>query len=361
MIQKVTLGKTGLEVRRLGFGGIPIQRVSEKEAVETVIHAIEQGIDFIDTSRAYTTSETRIGLALKETGKAVILATKSQQQSADKIREDVETSLKELQRDKIELYQCHFVRDLDAYRRVISKGGALEALLKARDEGLIEHIGITSLSLDVLDRIIDDGLFETIMVCYSFLERKAEELVIPKALANNIGVIVMKAFSGGVIDNASLALKYALALEGTVVIPGVETKAIFDENWRVFSGDLTLSNEERRRIAQLQQQLDKQFCRRCDYCQPCPEEIPIQHIIGIKSMVKRMGPSILNRGWPKAAVDKARECTECGQCLERCPYELPIPDLIKENLKWVDERIDWEKGTLGPQEERISRINDEIA
>ena len=339
MLQKIILGTTGLEVTRLGFGGIPIQRVSEREAVETVIHALAQGVDFIDTSRAYTTSEARIGMALRETGHKAILATKSQQQEADRIRADVEISLKELQRDKIELYQCHFVRDIDAYRKVVSKEGALEGLIKARDEGIIEHIGITSHSLEVLDRIIDDGLFETIMVCYSLLEPKAEERIIPKALEHDMGVIVMKAFSGGVINDATLALKYALALEGTVVIPGVETTAFFDENWRVFLGDLTLSAEERRKITAIRKEQDKQFCRRCDYCQPCPEGIPIQHIIGIKAMVKRMGPSILTRGWPKEAVEKARGCTECGQCLERCPYGLPIPDLIRENLRWVDERI----------------------
>ena len=177
MTGKVILGKTGIEIKRLGFGGIPIQRVDERQAVETVIHAIERGVDFIDTSRAYTTSETRIGMALRETGQGVILATKSLEQSADKVRKDVKVSLKELQRDKIELYQCHFIKDFDAYHRVTSKGGALEGLLKARDEGLIEHVGITSHNLDVLDRAIDDGLFETIMVCYSFLEFKAENTV----------------------------------------------------------------------------------------------------------------------------------------------------------------------------------------
>ncbi|MBW2544791.1 MAG: aldo/keto reductase [Deltaproteobacteria bacterium] len=339
MTEKVILGNTGIKVTRLGFGGIPIQRVSEKEAVETVIHAIDRGVDFIDTSRAYTTSETRIGIALRETGKDIVLATKSQQHSADKMRRDVEISLKELQRDKIELYQCHFIRDFDVYKKITSRGGALEGLLKARDEGLIEHIGITSHSLDVLDRVIDDGLFETIMVCYSFLEPKAAERVIPRALANNIGVIVMKVFSGGVIDNARLAIKYALAPEGTVVIPGVESKEIFDENWEIYHGDPTLSRKEREEIRAIQSEFGKQFCRRCDYCQPCPEGIPIQHVIGIKSMVKRMGPDILQKGFPKIAIEQARNCTECGQCLERCPYELPIPELIKKTLEWVDEQL----------------------
>ncbi len=310
------------------------------------MHAIERGVDFIATSRAYTTSEPRIGIALRETGKDIVLATKSQQHSADKVRRDIEISLKELQREKIELYQCHFIRDFDTYKKITSKGGALEGLLKARDEGLIDHIGITSHSLDVLDRVIDDGLFETIMVCYSFLEPKAEERVIPRALAGDIGVIAMKAFSGGVIDNARLALKYTLALEGTVVIPGIEAKELFDENWEVFIDDLTLGRKEREEIRAIQGEFDKQFCRRCDYCQPCPEGIPIQHVIGIKSMVKRMGPGILKEGWPKFAIEQARNCTECGECMERCPYELPIPELIKENLRWVNEQVDWAEGLL---------------
>ncbi len=305
MKRQVTLGRAGIRVTRLGFGGIPIQRVSEREAVETVIRAIERGVDFIDTSRAYTTSERRIRIALRETGKKVVLATKSQQHSTDKMRKDVETSLKELQREKIELYQCHFIRDFDAYKKITSKGGALEGLLRAREEGLIEHIGITSHSLDLLDR-----------------------------------VIVMKAFSGGVIDNPRLALKYALALEGTVVIPGVETPELFDENWEGFVNDLALSRKEGKEIRTTQVQFDKQFCRRCDYCQPCPEGIPIQHVIGIKSMVKRIGPQILTEGWPKLAIEQAGNCTECGECMERCPYGLPIPELIRENLQWVDEQLD---------------------
>ena len=344
-METVILGKTGIEVKRIGFGGIPIQRVDERQAVETVIHAIERGVDFIDTSRAYTTSETRIGIALRETrenGKKVVVATKSLEQTADRIRKDVEKSLKELGRDRIELYQCHFIKDFDAYRRVTSKGGALEGLLKARDEGLIGHIGITSHSLDVLDRVIDDGLFETIMVCYSFLESKAEKSVIPKALAHDIGVIAMKAFSGGVIDNPELAVKYALALGGTAVIPGVESPEKFDRNWEIFLGDLALDPKELRQIEAIRSEFDKQFCRRCDYCQPCPEGISIQHILGIKSLVKRNGPGCLKDGWIKEAVETAGNCTRCGACLERCPYELPIPDLVRQNIEWVEARLEAE-------------------
>ena len=170
-VERIILGKTGLEVNRLGFGGIPIQRVDENQAVETVLHAVERGVNFIDTSRLYTTSERRIGKALQQTDKRVILASKSQSRTSKGLRADLETSLKELQMSSIDLCQCHFVKDDHAYNQVISSGGALE--------GLIGHIGLTGHSLDLLDRILDDGLFETIMVCSSFLEPLAQEKIIP--------------------------------------------------------------------------------------------------------------------------------------------------------------------------------------
>jgi len=337
-LKRIILGNTGLEINRMGFGGIPIQRVKEKEAVDTVLHAIRSGVDFIDTSRAYNTSERRIGRALKETDGKVVIASKSQSKSADGLLKDLETSLKELQVGHIDLYQTHFVRDEKDYRAVIGPNGALEGLLKAKDQGLIHHIGLTSHSLDLLDTVIEEGLFETVMACFSFLEPAAEDNVIPKALAKNIGVIAMKSFSGGMIDNSRLALKFALSRPGVVLIPGVENKDLFDENWKIFeSGAWELTPGEEAEIAEIRKKADRVFCRRCDYCQPCTEHIPIQHILGIKSMVKRMGPEFLERGMIKAGLELALNCTQCGECAARCPYGLPIPELIRENLEWVED------------------------
>jgi uncharacterized protein len=338
-MKRIVLGKTGLEINRMGFGGIPIQRVKEKEAIGTVLHAINEGVDFIDTSRAYNTSERRIGRALKETDKKVVIASKSQSKSADGLFKDLETSLKELQVDYIDLYQAHFVRDEKDYRGIIGPKGALEGLMKAKSVGLIGHIGLTSHSLDLLDIVIAEGLFETIMVCFSFLEPVADQNVIPKALAKNIGVIAMKSFSGGMIDNSRLAIKFALSRPGVVLIPGVENKDLFNENWKIFeSGDWNLTPGETEEIAEIRKMADKQFCRRCDYCQPCSANIPIQHILGIKSIVKRMGPDVLELGWIKSSLELALNCTQCGECLARCPYGLPIPELIQENIKWVNDR-----------------------
>lgn len=338
-MNRIIIGQTGLEINRFGFGGIPIQRVDEKQAIETVLHAVENGVDFIDTARAYTTSERRIGMALKLTDKRVVLASKSQGRTSDDLRKDLETSLKELQKDYIDIYQCHFVKDDDVYSQIISPGGALEGLMQAKKEGLIGHIGITSHSLDLVDKILDEGLFETIMVCFSFLEPKAMEKIIPKALKKNIGVIAMKSFSGGTIDNAKLALKYVLSYQGIIIIPGVESKELFDENWEIFQGGYELDQAERNEIEEIRERYDKYFCRRCDYCQPCSEEIPIQLVMGLRSALKRFGKGFLKEGWPKEAMEKARNCSECGECLDRCPYQLPIPDLIKENLAWADEQL----------------------
>lgn len=338
-MNRMILGKTGLKINRFGFGGIPIQRVEEKQAVETVLHAVEKGVDFIDTSRAYTTSERRIGLALKKTRKKVVLASKSRSRTSDGVLEDLEVSLKELQRDYIDIYQCHFVHNDDDYQQVISPGGAFEGLIHAKKSGLIGHIGITSHNLDLMDRILDDGHFETIMVCFSFLEPKARKKIIPRAIENNVGVIAMKSFSGGIIDHPGLAIKYALSYPGLAIIPGVESKDLFDQNWEVFLGTHELTDTEKQEIEKIIQQYDKNFCRRCDYCQPCSEDIPIQLILGLRWALQRFGKGFAREVWPRESIAKARDCSECGECLDRCPYQLPIPDLIKENIEWLDDYL----------------------
>lgn len=337
-MKQVVLGRTGLKVNKLGLGGIPIQRVSEEQAAETVCYAVEKGIDFIDTSRVYSTSEHKIGIALKQTDKPVVLATKSKERTASGIRSDIEISLKELQTDYIHIYQCHFIKE-NEYPEIISPGGALEGLLQAKEEGIIGHVGATAHSLDLLDRVLDDGLFDTIMVCFSFMEPEAKNKIIPKALEKNIGVIAMKPMSGGVIEYPKPALKYALGQEGLLVLCGVESTTKFDQNWEIFTGDHQLDDEDKKIIHDIRKEYDKNFCRRCDYCQPCTEGIPIQMVLGVRSQAKRMGDQIFTKEPRKSMINKARDCSECGECMTRCPYELPIPELLKERIQWVDSLL----------------------
>ena len=336
-MERMNLGNTGIKAVRMGFGGIPIQRVSETQAVEVVSYALHKGMDFIDTSRMYSTSEGRIGKALKETDKKVAVATKSFNRSADGIQKDVEISLKKLQRDYIDLYQCHGISSEAEYSLVTSPNGALHGLIKAKEQGLIGHIGVTGHSLDVLAKIVDDGLFETIMVCYSFLEPAAKEKVIPKAREKGIGIIAMKPFSGGVIEAPEVALKWVFSFPDILVIAGVEEKKLIDQNWKAFHGSYELTDAEKQKIEEICREYDKKFCRRCDYCLPCPAEIPIQFVLGMRSLLRRMGDGALQTPMFKHMVEKAADCTECGDCMGRCPYNLPIPDMIKANLNWINE------------------------
>jgi predicted aldo/keto reductase-like oxidoreductase len=334
-MEKVRLGRTNLIVTKLGWGGIPIQRVEEREAVSVVRAVIEMGVDLLDTARGYTNSEHRIGLALQKINRPVILSTKSTVRSA-KIYNDVHESLKQMKVKKIDVYHLHGISTFEEYGTVMAPGGAYEGLKRARGEGLIDHIGLTSHNLQVLEKAIMDERVEVIMACYSFLEPDALQKVFPLAKEKDIGILTMKPFSGGVIEEAGPALRFVLSTANIVPIPGSETLERARENWRIFTEGYALTEKDKERIEAIKKEFDCQFCRRCDYCQPCSEKIKIQFAIGLKSMVKRMGPNIQEMKWVMDVVEKARNCSECGECLPRCPYHLPIPDLIKENLAWFD-------------------------
>jgi predicted aldo/keto reductase-like oxidoreductase len=334
-MEKVRLGRTNLIVTKLGWGGIPIQRVGEREAVSVIQGVIEMGVDLLDTARAYTNSEHRIGLALQKMDRPVILSSKSLIRK-EKIYNDVHESLKQMKVKKVNIYHLHGVSSFEEYEKVMAPGGAYEGLKRARDEGLIDHIGITSHNLNVLERAIEDGHFEVMMACYSFLEPDAASKVFPLAREKDIGILAMKPFSGGVIEEAAPALKFVLSTANIVPIPGSETLEKARENWKIFTEDYSLTEKDKERIEAIKKEFDRQFCRRCDYCQPCTEKINIQFAIGLKSIIKRFGPHAPEAGWMKDLIEKARNCTECGECLPRCPYQLPIPDMIKENLAWLD-------------------------
>ena len=334
-MEKVRLGRTNLIVTKLGWGGIPIQRVGEREAVSVIRAVIEMGVDLLDTARAYTNSEHRIGLALQKIDRPVILSSKSLVKTA-KIYNDVHESLKQMKVKKVNIYHLHGVSSFEEYEKVMAPGGAHEGLKRARDEGLIDHIGITSHNLNVLERAIKENFFEVIMACYSFLEPDAAQKVFPLAKEKDIGVLAMKPFSGGVIEEGGPALRFVLSTANIVPIPGSETLEKACENWKIFTEGYSLTEKDKERIEVIKKEFDRQFCRRCDYCQPCTEKINIQFAVGLKSIIKRFGPNAQEIGWMKDLIEKARNCSECGECLPRCPYQLPIPDMIKENLAWFD-------------------------
>jgi predicted aldo/keto reductase-like oxidoreductase len=334
-MEKVRLGRTNLIVTKLGWGGIPIQRVGEREAVSVIQAVIEMGVDLLDTARAYTNSEHRIGLALQRIDRPVILSTKSLVRT-EKIYNEVHQSLNQMKVKKIDIYHLHGVSNFEDYQKAMAPGGAYEGLKRARDQGLIDHIGITSHNLNVLEKAIRDDHFEVIMACYSFLEPAAGQKVFPLAKEKDIGILAMKPFSGGVIEHAGPALRFVFSTANIVSIPGSETLEKASENWKIFTEGCSLTEKDGEQIETTKKEFDRQFCRRCDYCQPCTEKINIQFAVGLKSIFKRFGPNAREVGWMKELINKARNCSVCGECLPRCPYQLPIPDMIKENLAWFD-------------------------
>lgn len=325
-----TLGKTGLRVKAIGFGGIPIQRI-EQDEVNAIIEAmIDTGINFIDTARGYTVSESFIGNAIGDGKRSnFIIATKSPAKDYEQMKADIESSLSSLKTDYIDLYQCHLVKEMDQYRQILSENGAYKALVEAKEAGKIGHIGITSHSVDLLNEVIDDMPFETIQFPYNIIERQAEELF-KRASQRGIGVIVMKPLAGGALENGELSLKFILNNPNvSVVIPGMDKVTQVYENSNVAKMDLTLTDSEKEEIENIRTTLGETFCRRCGYCLPCVKgiDIPTQFILEGYLTRYNLKTWAIERYY---GMDiKSTDCIECGECEPRCPYDLPIRKMLR--------------------------------
>ena len=331
MLEQRRLGRTGVSVSLIGFGGIPIMRVGTGEAVEVIGAALESGISLIDTARGYGDSERKIGAALKAGGARVFLASKSPKRDREGLLEDFGKSISNLGVDTIDLYQAHCVNTGEDLERLMGPGGGYEALLSLRSEGRIRHIGITSHNPGVLKAAIRTGKFETVQVLYSFLEDEAAEEVIPMAREADIGVLAMKPFGGGCIEAYDIALRFVLSNPYIVAIPGMAAVDEVRRNVAVAENPGPLTEAEIKQAAGIKADLGARYCRRCDYCQPCPNEIPIAFALHIPSIRKRMGDAMMKTDVYGGLYEKLKTCDECGTCEERCPFHLPIRDLIKES------------------------------
>ncbi len=327
-MEYVTLGKTGLKISRLGFGGIPIQRIDAAGTRELVRRLAEQGINYIDTARAYTVSEEYLGEALEGLRDQFVVATKSMSRTKEAMAKDIETSLTKLRTDYIDLYQVHnpSMEQLDT---VLAPGGALEALMEAREAGKVRHIGITAHSAQVFERALELPWVETIMFPYNIVESQGEELI-AKCREKNIGFVAMKPLAGGAIEDGRLALRFICANPNvTVVIPGMYALEEIEKNREAVEDKSPLSQEEQAGFQQVRDQLGSNFCRRCNYCQPCTVGISISNVFLFAGYLERYGLE----GWAReryATLDvKASACVECGLCEERCPYQLPIREMLK--------------------------------
>lgn len=343
-MQKSRLGRSELLVTRVGLGGIPIQRLDDDGAVEVVRRGLDLGLNYVDTANSYTNSERKIGQALQGWGSEVVVSTKSLGRKAEEVRAHLENSLQTLEVDWIDLYLLHNVSTFEALEQVLARHGPFAVLEEEKRAGKVKHIGISSHQIDVAKEAVKTDRFETIMFPLNFITHEPAEELLPLAAAHDVGFIAMKPFAGGRITNASLAIKYLLNHPNVVAIPGVQSVAEIEEIVRIAEGPIDLTEAEISEIERVRRETGNRFCRRCDYCQPCTAGIPISSVMWFPTMVKRMPLRRVMIGWAVDALESVRGCTDCGLCEERCPYGLPIREMIRENLEFYETlKREWEK------------------
>ena len=323
------LGKTGLEISRLGFGGIPIQKI-DAEGTKTLIGKLmQEGVNFIDTARGYTVSEEYLGYALEGVRDRFVLATKSMARTNEAMSSDVDVSLRNLRTDYIDLYQIHnpSAKDLE---QVMAPGGALEALYEARKAGKIRHIGVTLHSVDLFRVAVELPWVETIMFPYNIVETQGEELI-AECAKRNIGFICMKPLAGGAIEDATAAMRFIVSNPAvTVVIPGMADAAEIAQNVCAVSHTAPLSDAEQQKISAIREQLGTNFCRRCNYCAPCAVGINVSAVFLFEGYYSRYDLKEWAASRYSQLAKTASDCIGCGICESRCPYQLPIREMLKK-------------------------------
>ena len=328
-MEYTNLGNTGLKVSRLGFGGIPIQRITQEEATALIRKLPEYGINYIDTARGYTVSEEYLGIAMEGIRDKFVLATKSMARTREAMEKDIETSLKNLRTDHIDLYQVHIAPPAQM-KIVTGEGGALEALLEAKAAGKIGHIGITAHEIGTFEMGLEMDWVETIMFPYNFVELQAADLI-RKCAEKGKGFICMKPLAGGAIENAPLAMRFIASNKDiTVNIPGMANEDELKQNVAAACDPAPLSEDDLKEVQNIRDTLGNQFCRRCNYCQPCTMGINISFCFTINGYLTRYGLKDWAIGRYKGMAVEPNACIECGMCESRCPYHLPIIEMLKD-------------------------------
>lgn len=329
-MKKVTLGTTGITVPQNGFGALPIQRVSMDQAVEILRRAYEGGMTFFDTARAYSDSEEKLGQAFEGIRKDLYIATKTMARTPQEFKSQLETSLKLLKTDYIDIYKFHCV---DVCYRPGDGTGMYECMLEAKEQGKIRHIGATAHKLNVAEECVRSGLYETLQYPLSYLSSEKELKLVELCREKNMGFIAMKGLAGGLINDSKAACAYMSQFDNVVPIWGVQRMEELEE-WLSYMNDApALDAEVLAYIEKEKKELNGEFCRGCGYCMPCPAGIQINNCARMSLMIRR-APSAgwLNEEWQEN-MKKIEECLDCGQCMKKCPYELNTPELLRKNYE----------------------------
>ena len=329
-MKNITLGSTGITVPQNAFGALPIQRISHEAAVELLRKAHAGGMTFFDTARGYSDSEEKLGLAFGGNWDGIYLATKSVSRTPEAVLADLETSLRLLKRDYIDIYQFH---NIDRCYRPGDGTGMYECLLEAKKQGKIRHIGATTHKIGVAEEIIESGLYETLQFPFSYLSSPRELALAEKCKKANMGLIAMKALAGGLINRAEAAFAFIAQYDNVLPIWGIQREAELAQWLGFFEAPAAMNAALEAFIDTERKSILGDFCRGCGYCMPCPVGIQINQCARMSLMLRR-APSQdwLTEYW-QDEIKKIESCLNCGRCKSRCPYELDIPNLLKKNYE----------------------------
>lgn len=326
----VTLGKTGITVNKNGFGALPIQRISKEDAVKLARKAYEAGITFFDTARWYTDSEVKLGEAFDGMRKKVYIATKTGATDVEGFWKDLETSLGNLRTDYIDIYQFHN----PAFCPKPGDGSGLyEAMLEAKAQGKIRHIGITNHRLSVAQEAIESGLYETLQFPFCYLTGEQELSLVTKCKEKAMGFIAMKALSGGLITNSAAAYAFEAQYDNVLPIWGVQRESELDEFISYIDNPPKMTEEIEQLIAHDREELASEFCRGCGYCMPCPAGIEIFTCARMSLLLRRSPSATQLSEAGQAMMSKIEGCLHCDQCKKKCPYGLDTPTLLEKNYE----------------------------
>lgn len=328
-MRTVTLGNTGITVNKNGFGALPIQRISEEKAVHLLQKAYAHGINFYDTARFYTDSEEKIGAAFEGMRDKIYIASKTMTTKVDEFWEQLETTLKNLRTDYLDIYQFHN----PAFCPKPGDGtGLYEAMLEAKEQGKIRHIGITNHRLAVAEEAIESGLYETLQFPFSYISSEKELALVEKCKKAGMGFIAMKALAGGLINNSKAA--YAFMLQHDTVLPiwGIQREWELDEFLSYQENEPVIEEVQPIIEADLKE-LQGEFCRGCGYCMPCPVGIEINNCARMSLMIRRAPSEAQLTEEMQAKMKKIEECLHCGKCAAKCPFGLDTPTLLEKNYQ----------------------------
>lgn len=327
---KVTLGNTGIMVEKNSFGALPIQRISKEEAVKLLRRAYEHGITFFDTARWYTDSEEKLGEAFDGIREKIFIATKTGASSVEEFWKELHISLGNLRTDYVDIYQFHN----PAFCPKPGDGSGLyEAMLEAKEKGMVRHIGITNHRLNVASEAIESGLYETLQFPFCYLATEKDIELVERCRAAGMGFIAMKALSGGLITNSAAAYAFLAQYDNVLPIWGVQREKELDEFLSYIDNPPEMTKELSAVIAKDREELLGDFCRGCGYCMPCPVGIEINNCARMSLMIRRSPSAAQLTREAQEKMRKIEDCLHCGKCRSKCPYGLDTPALLEKNYK----------------------------